>query len=793
MNLRRILVLLVVAGCVGGLTGSSATAAGEEIVVETQPLIPGQPFLWIDPAVAYTTQGWLTGYATCLRLLNNDEVTGALVPDGAAMPTISNGRKTYTFTIANHAFSGSPPGEAVTAASFKRAIERATSPTMALTPGGTPARGFVRDIVGAQEFFDGDGITPSGISGVAAVGNTLTIELLAPAENFLHRIAANFFCATPSGAPSGFVAPPTPPLASAGPYFVSSASASEVVLERNPNYGGTRLRNLGTIRVVPHGSPLAEDYVADAPATYTPQPGALDLVNLTTGVQTLALNTSRPPFDNLDMRKAAAYVINRTALSALRGWEPTDQFLSPLMPGHQAASIYPLDGSGTATAVSFLNGATPSVRLCHTTNPPDAAMAALAETQLEIDGPGGVGFDVTTVGYPVGQYFTTILPNPANCELARFGWIPDFLDPSNVLVSLFGSTSYPVEPLPASGFNVSFFSDPTPGGFNDRFAAAAVETPESARLGTYGQLDVDLAEDAVPSVAIGYIKRRDVFSDRIGCRILSQALFGYAINRLCIEVAETAPPGGTVSTGEESSTAAPLQTEVTVPSGGDVTITQGQSTPSASPEYTLLEQQLDISAPTQTAADPLVFTFELDAATLAAAGLTADEVAIYRNGVPIADCTGAGATPDPCVASRTTQPDGDGEIVVRSSSASSWGFGERYDTSGGFLQPVDNPPTLNTVNGGGTVPVKFRLGGNEGLAILAAGSPTSVQVACPGSTAVDAIEETTSSSGGGLSYDPVADAYQYNWKTSKSWAGTCRRLTLTFREGSQLQALFKLK
>ena len=41
----------------------------------------------------------------------------------------------------------------------------------------------------------------------------------------------------------------------------------------------------------------------------------------------------------------------------------------------------------------------------------------------------------------------------------------------------------------------------------------------------------------------------------------------------------------------------------------------------------------------------------------------------------------------------------------------------------GFLQPVDNPPTVNTVKAGSAVPIKFSLGGNRGLAILAPGSP----------------------------------------------------------------------
>ena len=109
-----------------------------------------------------------------------------------------------------------------------------------------------------------------------------------------------------------------------------------------------------------------------------------------------------------------------------------------------------------------------------------------------------------------------------------------------------------------------------------------------------------------PAIAIGHDLRRDAFADRIGCRYLSQALFGYALNRLCIEVEETATPGGepVVDRRRGRQPAAPLQTEVAVPgggTGGTVTITQGQSSEVVPAEYTLLEQQLDISAPTQTA------------------------------------------------------------------------------------------------------------------------------------------------------------------------------------------------
>jgi hypothetical protein len=51
---------------------------------------------------------------------------------------------------------------------------------------------------------------------------------------------------------------------------------------------------------------------------------------------------------------------------------------------------------------------------------------------------------------------------------------------------------------------------------------------------------------------------------------------------------------------------------------------------------------------------------------------------------------------------------------------------------GGFFSPVDNLPTVNVVNAGQAIPVKFSLGGNQGMAIFAAGYPKVVVMACAG-------------------------------------------------------------
>ena len=60
----------------------------------------------------------------------------------------------------------------------------------------------------------------------------------------------------------------------------------------------------------------------------------------------------------------------------------------------------------------------------------------------------------------------------------------------------------------------------------------------------------------------------------------------------------------------------------------------------------------------------------------------------------------------------------------------------------GVFQPVDNQPMLNSVKAGSAIPVKFSLGGNQGLSIIASGYPASKVVACDAAPA-DAIEVTS--------------------------------------------------
>ena len=113
-----------------------------------------------------------------------------------------------------------------------------------------------------------------------------------------------------------------------------------------------------------------------------------------------------------------------------------------------------------------------------------------------------------------------------------------------------------------------------------------------------------------------------------------------------------------------------------------------------------------------------------------------------------------------------------------------------YDWTG-FFQPVDNPTALNVAKAGSSIPVKFNLGGNQGLSIFIPNSPISSLLTCSAYAVQDNIEETVTAGQSSLTYDETAHQYIYVWKSDKSWAGTCRRLDVKLIDGTTHSALFK--
>lgn len=135
--------------------------------------------------------------------------------------------------------------------------------------------------------------------------------------------------------------------------------------------------------------------------------------------------------------------------------------------------------------------------------------------------------------------------------------------------------------------------------------------------------------------------------------------------------------------------------------------------------------------------------------------------------------------------------DGPGQnVYARTFSLPSAGNNYNFN---GFFQPVDNLPTLNIASAGSSIPVKFSLGGNQGLAIFAAGFPASSQIQCDASEPGVVIEETVNAGNSSLSYNAPTDQYSYVWKTDRAWKGTCRMLVVKFNDDSQHFAKFRFR
>ncbi|TFV89809.1 hypothetical protein E4P38_04925 [Blastococcus sp. CT_GayMR16] len=246
--------------------------------------------------------------------------------------------------------------------------------------------------------------------------------------------------------------------------------------------------------------------------------------------------------------------------------------------------------------------------------------------------------------------------------------------------------------------------------------------------------------------------------------------------------------GAPFSTGDEATPDLPVVLTIDPPDGmtGHVSATRQPSGGPAPAGYALfaadgVDSALAIEGPNATTADPYVMTFAVDATLLD--GIAPQDVQVFRNGAAVADCTGTGATPDPCVSNRSVTADGDAVLTVRTSRFSTWEVGRLEYTASGPFAPLRAYPQPNRVKPGSIVPVRFGLSGARGSDVLAAGYPK--LITCAGTpVAVGASV---------LAPIPVGRGqYLLLWATPRRASG-CHDLVLRFRDGDELRARFDLR
>jgi serine/threonine protein kinase/ABC-type transport system substrate-binding protein len=488
-------------------------------------------------------------YATCANLLNYPD---SAEPEGtelrpeiaAAMPALSGGGRTYTFTI-RPGFRFSPPsGEPVTAQTFRHTIERALSPKN-IWSGAPP---LASDIVGVSAYRKG---RARHISGLAVRGNTLSITLVRPAGDFLTRISMPAFCPVPLSVRIHTKGLLEQALPSAGPYYISRYEAHRTVLERNPNYPGDRPRN--PERIV---------YLNDTPtpqAVASANTGDLDLLpqdfDITTSlsflggvldrrygsasaaaksgrqqyftyaapfVDYIVFNTRRALFRNVLLRRAVNYALDRRALAAAYADAPDDQIVPPAVPGFEAGRVYPVGGPDLSAARRLVGAKQRHAVLFFCGDPRLPALARVVQSNL-----AAIQIKVT-------------LSQSAQCPTGE----AQIHDPKAAKADLYlavNSTLFSDVRDPAAFLDLAlsrslFGSIPPPGPWNGASFRVQLQHARAlrgqARREAYRRLDDELMRMA-PFAVFGSWVWSEYFSPKVGCKLF-QAEYGFVdLGALC--------------------------------------------------------------------------------------------------------------------------------------------------------------------------------------------------------------------------------------------------------------------
>jgi peptide/nickel transport system substrate-binding protein len=465
-------------------------------------------FDFVDPQLAYRTDDWSMIYTTSMPLVGFQEKSGAagaqLVPVGAtAFPTVSGNGKTYTFHVRpGMKFSD---GSAVTAAAYQRSWERILSPKMG-SPLGVNLS--LQDIVvGAKAFLDGKA---QHISGISAKGNTLTFHLTKPNATFVSILSMQWF--TPVKPNTPYTSTGINVYPAAGPYYIASRDPGRsTVLKRNPYYKGNRPANPDQIVFTPNVN-IDQSLLqvkagqSDLDMIGIPTTAAAGLaqqygvnkgrffVGPTSCVSYFPMNTARAPFDNVNLRKAVEYAIDRPAQVRLLGayaGKRTAQMLVPGIPGYKPFNAYPIKGADVAKAKAVGGSAiasAPTLNLIHS-----ATTSATNRAQVMAFNLKQVGFKVNDVPNPATTYYQVIETKGTTYNIgASGGWCADYFDPFDYINVLFDGRKIQA----ANNNDYSYFNN---AAFNKDLDHAA-SLSGSARAAAYAKLDQDLMVKYAPVV-----------------------------------------------------------------------------------------------------------------------------------------------------------------------------------------------------------------------------------------------------------------------------------------------------
>jgi peptide/nickel transport system substrate-binding protein len=493
----------------GGVTGPADTGGTMQVLASTD-------FSHLDP-----TMGYDTGVADLYRLIYRTLTTASgkdgatIAPDLATDTGTPNADATvWTFTLKDGLKfeDGSP----ITSESVKFGVERSFDPALAI---GTP---YTRLYLAGGDTYKGPYESGDLSSIETPDEKTIVFHLNRSVPEFASVAAQSTFTPFPVDKDRVTVTSMDQQPIASGPYRVTARTAgSSLTLERNPEWDQTtddvRTAKPDKWQFTVGLDPATIDErmlagqgddknaiaytitAASVSRIQTPQIKARTVSGDQACTTYLGLNTTKPHLDDVRVRQAISYAIDKKSLADVAGGpsvaKPASTMLTPSIPGHKDFDLYPsTDSAGDVDKAKSLlaeaglaDGFTMTLdvrNLPASQKQAEALQQSLAKV--------GITLELNIID--TSTYYETIGTTSQQHDAAVTGWCPDWLSASTVLPTLFDGRQISEK----GNNNIAQLNDPA---VNAKIDEVSAMTDLDAAKTAWGDLDEQIQQLA-PTVPL---------------------------------------------------------------------------------------------------------------------------------------------------------------------------------------------------------------------------------------------------------------------------------------------------
>jgi oligopeptide transport system substrate-binding protein len=444
----------------------------------------------LDPAVAAETSSALYIFQIYSGLVQLDENL-QVAPDIAKTWDESTDGKTFTFHLRQDVTF--QDGRQVKASDFKYSWERALNPATNSLTAGT----YLNDIVGAADILSGKAAQLSGAS--VLDDYTIQVTIDAPKAYFLDKMAY----------PTAFVVDQTNVQSGSswwqhpngtGPFKLQQWQQDQLlILQRNDNYYGEKAKLKQVIFKLYSGSSLQQYQEGSIDVSSV----SSDYIGLVTDPNNpisqelstypelslfyLGFNTSAPPFDDVKVRQAFSYAVDKNRLIKLTAQDVVTTaygILPPGMPGYDATLQglrFDPQKAKDLIAASKYGDVSRLPPIVLTTSGWGGDISGLLGGLIQ-EWRRNLGVEVTVRQLEPEQYLYVL--NQEKNEMFDNGWIADYPDPQDFLDVLFRT---------GTQNNIMGYSNQQLDSLLDQ---AAIEQNATVRSNMYREAEQIVVQDA---------------------------------------------------------------------------------------------------------------------------------------------------------------------------------------------------------------------------------------------------------------------------------------------------------